>query len=119
MTLRSIDNPTPPKYSTLDEIQSEFLNIRIDEGEFKGVVFHYINVQLGGGGADKEGNAALIFNYKVVDNPTSHEDLEDCNIKIRLEHMIAAILYDIVVNTVGRIGSDNENRNNNTKEPAS
>ena len=109
-----IDNPVAVKYSYSErEDVPNFICLRVDEGEFEGMVYHYENLKVG---EENEDGALLNFNYHIVESFIAEEMLTD-SIKSRFEDTIASILFDILQKQVGRIG--NEDRANDSKESSS
>lgn len=105
-----IDNPVAPRYTHLDHPSVQnFTCIHVQDGEFEGLVYHYENLKIGA--PDDEG-ALLTFNYHIVEGSTP----EDPEVKRRMEDVIASIIYHILSDSVGKIGSD-ENRTDNPEEP--
>lgn len=110
MMNKVIDNPVAPSYTTVDKEGVRFACIKIQEGEFEGIVYHYENLQVGD--EDEEG-AILNFNYHIVESFIAEEMLVD-KLKERFEDTVACILQDILIQQVGRIGD--EDRVNDTAE---
>jgi len=110
MMNKVIDNPVAPSYTTVDKEGVRFACIKIQEGEFEGIVYHYENLQVGE--EDEEG-AILNFNYHIVESFIAEEMLVD-KLKERFEDTVACILQDILIQQVGRIGD--EDRVNDTAE---
>jgi hypothetical protein len=110
-----VDNPIAPKYNHVnrDDVP-DFICIRIGEGEFEGIVYHYENLKIGD--ETEEGDALLHFNYHIVESFIAEEMLID-NLKNRLEDTIACILHDILIKQAGRIG--NEDRTDDSEESSS
>ena len=45
--MKVIDNPSAPRYTTVERLDvPNFICMRIEEGEFEGVVFHYENLKI-------------------------------------------------------------------------
>jgi len=110
-----VDNPVAVKYNHITrEDVANFVCIKIEEGEFEGIVYHYENVSVGD--VLDDGGALLNFNYHIVETFLAEEMLTD-SIKKRFEDTVAGILYDILVQQVGRIG--NEDRTDDSKESGS
>jgi len=104
-----IDNPVAPRYTHIDHPSiKDFTCIHIMDGEFDGLVYHYENLKIGA--PDEEG-ALLTFNYHIVEGSTP----EDPEVKRRMEDIIASVIYSILSDSVGKIGSD-ENRTDNPEE---
>jgi len=110
-----VDNPVAVKYNHITrEDVANFVCIKIEEGEFEGIVYHYENVKVG---EELEDGAALLnFNYHVVESFMAEEMLTD-SIKKRFEDTVAGILYDILLKQVGTIG--NEDRADDSEESSS
>ena len=105
---RTVDNPVAVSYTPFEHPKvKDFVCIRVDEGEFEGVVFHYENVKV-----DDE-TSMLNFNYHLIESFIAEEMLID-GLKLRLEDTVAGILYDILIKQLGRIG--NEDRADDSKE---
>jgi hypothetical protein len=110
-----VDNPVGMKYNHITrEDVPEFVCIRIEEGEFEGIVYHYENVKVGE--ELEDGGALLNFNYHIVESFMAEEMMTD-GVKKRFEDIVAGILYDILLKQVGRIG--NEDRTDDSKESSS
>lgn len=110
-----VDNPEAPRYSNVERADiKDFVCIRIDEGEFEGIVYHYENLKVGD--ELENGDAMLSFNYHLVESFFAEEMLTD-KIKERLEDTIACVLQDILIKQLGRIG--NEDRTDDSKESSS
>ena len=115
MSQRTIDNPVAVDYNHFDHPEvKDFICIKINEGEFEGIVYHYENLKVGDDTDD--GGALLNFNYHVVESFIAEEMLTE-DIKGRFEDTIAGILYDILLKQVGKIG--NEDRANDSEESGS
>ena len=99
-----IDNPVAPRYTSIDKEGVQFACIKIEEGEFKGIVYHYEQLQVGEEDEDGEG-ASLNFNYHIVEPVIAEEMMVD-NIKERFEDTVACILQDILIQQIGRIGNE-------------
>lgn len=113
---RTIDNPVAVDYSHIMHPKVEkFVCIKINEGEFEGMVYHYENLKVGDE-EDENGDAMLNFNYHVVESFMAEEMMTD-SIKQRFEDTIAGILFDILLKQVGRIG--NEDRTDDSEESSS
>ena len=114
--VNAVDNPVAPRYNHIvrDEVP-EFICIKIEEGEFQGIVYHYENLKVGDELLE-DGDAILHFNYHIVESFIAEEMLTD-KIKQRFEDTIACILHDILIKQVGRIG--NEDRTNDSEESGS
>ena len=111
-----VDNPVAPRYNHIERKDvPEFICIRIEEGEFEGVVYHYENLKVNDQPEDN-GDALLMFNYHIVESFIAEEMLKD-SLKTRFEDTIASILYDILLKQTGRIG--NEDRTNDSEESGS
>ena len=111
-----VDNPVAPKYNYVErEDVPNFFCLKIEEGEFEGMVYHYENLKIAEE-EDENGGALLNFNYHIVESFLAEEMLTD-SIKLRFEDTIASILFDILQKQVGRIG--NENRTNDSEESGS
>jgi hypothetical protein len=105
---RTVDNPVAVSYTPFEHPKvKDFVCIRVDEGEFEGVVFHYENVKV-----DDE-TSMLNFNYHLIESFIAEEMLID-GLKLRLEDTVAGILYDILIKQLGRVG--NEDRADDSKE---
>jgi hypothetical protein len=116
MSQRTIDNPVAVEYDHIDHPKvKNFVCIRIKEGEFEGIVYHYENLKIGDE-VDEENGALLNFNYHIVESFIAEEMLTQ-EIKTRFEDTIAGILYDILLKQVGKIG--NEDRTHDPKESGS
>ena len=117
MSKRVIDDPVAPKYTHIERLDvKDFVCVRIDDGEFEGIVYHYENLQFGD--EETEDDLALLnFNYHVVESFLAEEMMEG-PLKNRFQDTIAAILYDILLQQVGRIGTD-EDRADDSKESSS
>jgi hypothetical protein len=117
MSKRVIDDPVAPKYTHIERLDvTDFVCVRIDDGEFEGIVYHYENLQFGD--EETEDDLALLnFNYHVVESFLAEEMMEG-PLKNRFQDTIAAILYDILLQQVGRIGTD-EDRADDSKESSS
>jgi hypothetical protein len=110
-----VDNPVAVKYSSIERDDvPDFVCIRIDEGEFEGIVYHYENLKIGE--ETEDGGALLNFNYHIVESFIAEEMLTD-KIKTNFEDTIASILFDILTKQVGKIG--NEDRADHSKESGS
>ena len=110
-----VDNPVGMKYNHITHKDvPEFVCIRIEEGEFEGIVYHYENVRVGE--ELEDGGALLNFNYHVVESFIAEEMLTD-SVKKRFEDIVAGILYDILLKQVGTIG--NEDRADDSEESSS
>ena len=117
MSKRVIDDPVAPKYTHIERPDvKDFVCVRIDDGEFEGIVYHYENLQIGDV-ENEDGSALLNFNYHVVESFLAEEMMQD-SLKTRFQDTIAAILYDILLQQVGRIGTD-EDRADDSKESSS
>jgi hypothetical protein len=115
MSPRTIDNPVAVDYTSFDHPDiTKFVCIRINEGEFEGIVYHYENLKVGDE-MDDDG-ALLNFNYHVVESFIAEEMLTE-DIKGRFEDTIAGILFDILLKQVGKIG--NEDRADDSEESGS
>jgi hypothetical protein len=92
-----------PLYKFLGENSStqEYEDIVISDGKYKDLTFHYNTIKLDRITDDEEG--VLSFQYTIVNNP-SNIDFEITENQKGLEDTIAAILYDIVGNSAGKIG---------------
>lgn len=112
MMNKVIDNPVAPSYTTIDKEGVRFACIKIQEGEFEGIVYHYENLQVGDEDEDG-GGATLNFNYHIVESFIAEEMMID-KLKERFEDTVACILQDILIQQVGRIGD--EDRVDNTAE---
>jgi len=109
-----VDNPIAPKYNHVERLDvPNFVCIRIEEGEFEGIVYHYENLKVGD---ETDDGALLHFNYHIVESFIAEEMLKD-KLKQRFEDTIACILHDILVKQVGRIG--NEDRTDDSEESGS
>jgi hypothetical protein len=109
-----VDNPVAPSYTHIERKEvPNFVCIRIGDGEFEGIVYHYENLKVG---EEDDDGALLQFNYHIVESFIAEEMLTE-NLKQRLEDTIASILYDVLLKQVGRIG--NEDRTNDSKESGS
>ena len=105
---RTIDNPVAVSYTPFEHPKvKDFVCIKIDEGEFEGMVFHYENVKV-----DDE-TSMLNFNYHVIESFMAEEMMTD-SIRTRFEDAVAGILYDILIKQLGRIGD--EDRADDSKE---
>ena len=105
---RTVDNPVAVSYTPFEHPKvKDFVCIRVDEGEFEGLVFHYENVKV-----DDE-TSMLNFNYHLIESFIAEEMLID-GLKLRLEDTVAGILYDILIKQLGRVG--NEDRADDSKE---
>ena len=115
MSQRTIDNPVAVEYNHIERPDvKDFICIRIGEGEFEGIVYHYENLKVGD---DTDDDGALLnFNYHIVESFIAEEMLTE-DIKHRFEDTIAGILYDILLKQVGKIG--NEDRANDSEESGS
>lgn len=110
-----VDNPVAVKYNHITrEDVPKFVCIKIEEGEFEGIIYHYENVNVGE--ETEDGGALLNFNYHVVETFLAEEMLTD-SLKKRFEDTVAGILFDILVQQVGRIG--NEDRTDDSEESGS
>jgi hypothetical protein len=115
MSQRTIDNPVAVAYNHIEHPEvKDFVCIRIEEGEFEGMVYHYENLKVGD--ETDDGGALLNFNYHVIESFLAEEMLTEA-IKTRFEDTIAGILYDILLKQVGKIG--NEDRTDDPKESGS
>ena len=104
-----VDNPVAPRYTHIDHPSiQDFSCIHIMDGEFEGLVYHYENLKIGA--PDEEG-ALLNFNYHIVEGIQP----EDPEVKTRMEDVIASVIYSILSDSVGKIGSD-EDRADNSEE---
>ena len=104
-----VDNPVAPRYTHIDHPSiQDFSCIHIQDGEFEGLVYHYENLKIGA--PDEEG-ALLNFNYHIVEGIQP----EDPEVKTRMEDVIASVIYSILSDSVGKIGSD-EDRADNSEE---
>jgi hypothetical protein len=111
-----VENPVAPLYSHIERNEvKDFVCIRIDEGEFEGIVYHYENLKVNDE-PEENGDALLNFNYHIVESFIAEEMLTD-SIKSRFEDTIASILFDILLKQTGRIG--NEDRTDDSKESSS
>lgn len=111
-----VDNPVAPKYNHVERLEvPNFVCIRIEEGEFEGIVYHYENLKVNDE-PEENGDALLHFNYHIVESFIAEEMLTD-SIKTRFEDTIASILFDILLKQTGRIG--NEDRTDDSKESGS
>ena len=111
-----VDNPVAPRYKHIERKDvPEFICIRIEEGEFEGIVYHYENMKMNDN-FEEDGDALLNFNYHIIESFLAEEMITD-SIKTRLEDTIASILFDILLKQVGRIG--NEDRTDDSKESSS
>ena len=69
-----IDNPVAPRYTSIDKEGVQFACIKIEEGEFKGIVYHYEQLQVG---EEDEDGASLNFNYHIVEPVIAEEMMVD------------------------------------------
>lgn len=114
--VNAVDNPVAPRYNHIERKDiPNFICIRIEEGEFEGIVYHYENLKVNEE-PEENGDALLQFNYHIVESFIAEEMLTD-SIKTRLEDTIASILFDILLKQTGRIG--NEDRTDDSKESGS
>jgi hypothetical protein len=110
-----VDNPVAVKYNHINrEDVPDFVCIKIEEGEFEGIVYHYENVSVGE--VLDDGDALLNFNFHVVETFLAEEMLTE-SLKKRFEDTVAGILFDILVQQAGRIG--NEDRTDDSEESSS
>ena len=110
--MKTIDNPVAPRYTTVERLDTpNFVCLRIEEGEFEGVIYHYENLKIG----DEE-DAMLHFNYHVVESFWA-DGMFEGNLKESFEDTVACILQDILIKQVGRIG--NEDRADDSEESSS
>jgi hypothetical protein len=116
--MKTIDNPVAPRYTTVERLDvPNFICLRIEEGEFEGVVFHYENLKITGIDEVTESDEPwLKFNYHVVESFWA-DDMFEGKIKNSFEDTVACILQDILIQQVGRIG--NEDRADDSKESGS
>lgn len=114
--VNAVDNPVAPRYTYIEHHPKvgNFICIKIEEGEFEGMVYHYENLKVND--ELEEDGAFLQFNYHIIESFIVEEMLTD-NIKQRFEDTVACILYDILAKQVGRIG--NEDRTDDSKESSS
>ena len=111
-----VENPVAPSYSHIERTDvPNFVCIRIEEGEFEGMVYHYENLKVNEE-PEENGDALLKFNYHIVESFIAEEMLTD-SIKGRFEDTIASILFDILLKQTGRIG--NEDRTNDSEKSGS
>jgi len=111
-----VENPIAVDYSHFEHPKIEkFVCIKINEGEFEGIVYHYENLKVDEKLLD-DGGALLNFNYHIVESFIAEEMLTE-EIKKRFEDTIAGILYDILLKQVGKIG--NEDRADDSEESGS
>lgn len=104
MMSKTIDNPVAPSYTTIDKEDVQFACIKIEEGEFKNIVYHYENLQIGD--EDEDGDGAMLnFNYHIIESFIA-EEMMIGNLKERFEDTVACILQDILIQQVGRIGDE-------------
>lgn len=114
--VNAVDNPVAPSYNHIERTDvPNFVCIRIEEGEFEGIVYHYENLKVNEE-PEENGDALLQFNYHIVESFIAEEMLTD-SIKTRFEDTIASILFDILLKQTGRIG--NEDRADDSKESSS
>ena len=111
-----VENPIAPHYKHIERADiPNFVCIRIEEGEFEGVVYHYENLKVNDE-ADENNDPLLLFNYHIVESFWA-DGMFEGKIKDNFEQTIACILYDVLLNQVGRIG--NEDRTDDSKESSS
>ena len=111
-----VENPAAPRYSHIERTDTpKFVCIRIEEGEFEGVVYHYENLKINQE-ADENDDPLLLFNYHVVESFWA-DGMFEGTLKNRFEETIACVLYDVLLNQVGRIG--NEDRADDSEESGS
>jgi hypothetical protein len=111
-----VDNPAAPKYNHIERTDvPNFVCLRIEEGEFEGVVYHYENLKVNDNVEDNE-DPLLMFNYHVIESFWA-DGMFEGKLKERFEDTIACILHDILMQQAGRIG--NEDRANDSEESGS
>lgn len=114
--MKTIDNPVAPQYTTVDRLDvPNFVCIRIDDGEFEGVIYHYENLKITEEVEDSD-DPWLKFNYHVVESFWA-DGMFDGKLKESFEDTVACILQDILIKQEGRIG--NEDRADDSKESSS
>jgi hypothetical protein len=114
--MKIIDDPVAPRYTTVERLDiPNFVCLRIDDGEFEGVVYHYENLKISSEEEDSE-VPWLKFNYHVVESFWA-DGMFEGTLKERFEDTVACILQDILIKQVGRIG--NEDRTDDSKESSS
>lgn len=113
----AVDNPVAPSYTYIEHHPKvpNFICIKIEEGEFEGIVYHYENLKVNDE-PEENGDALLQFNYHIVESFIAEEMLKN-SIKTRFEDTIASILFETLQKQAGRIG--NEDRTNDSKESSS
>ena len=114
--MKTIDNPVAPRYTTVDRLDvPNFVCIRIEDGEFEGVIYHYENLKITEEVEDSD-DPWLKFNYHVIESFWA-DGMFDGKIKENFEDTVACILQDILIKQVGRIG--NEDRTDDSQESSS
>jgi hypothetical protein len=112
----AVDNPVAPKYNHVERLDvPDFICIRIEDGEFEGVVYHYENLKINEK-ADENDDPLLLFNYHVIESFWA-DGMFEGTLKNRFEETVACILYDVLLKQVGRIG--NEDRTDDSEESSS
>lgn len=108
-----VDNPVAPSYNHMERTDvPKFVCIRIEDGEFEGVVYHYENLKVSEG-VDENDEPSLLFNYHVLESFWA-DNMFEGTLKKRFEDTVACILQDILIKQVGKIG--NEDRVNDSQE---
>ena len=94
---------TDKTYSFVEKPDSDFYSIRINEGEFAGVVYTYGTVKL----IETEDGARVSFIFKIDETPAPHTEKE-LNQSTDFKNLIGQILDHFVNNSLengeGRIG---------------
>ena len=114
--MKVIDNPAAPRYTTVERLDvPNFICMRIEDGEFEGVVYHYENLKISEKLEDSD-DPWLKFNYHVVESFWA-DGMFEGKLKESFEDTVACILQDILIKQVGRIGD--EDRADDSKESGS
>jgi len=114
--MKVIDNPAAPRYTTVERLDvPNFICMRIEDGEFEGVVYHYENLKISEKLEDSD-DPWLRFNYHIVESFWA-DGMFEGKLKESFEDTVACILQDILIKQVGRIGD--EDRADDSKESGS
>jgi hypothetical protein len=114
--MKVIDNPVAPRYTTVERLDiPNFICMRIEDGEFEGVVYHYENLKISEKLEDSD-DPWLRFNYHIVESFWA-DGMFEGKLKESFEDTVACILQDILIKQVGRIGD--EDRADDSKESGS
>ena len=91
--LKSVMNlPTPPKYEIFNhDTAKDFACIRIVEGEYDGIEYHYTKVSVGEDTGENE--VPFLFEYELMDQSLINKlDIKE------LEGVMCSILFHLIEN---------------------